>query len=331
MNDVQQELAKLPEVDTTAHQRIWGRFQETRATEPTYGSKLAWALPVAALAAAVALVAIPQAQTVRSAVALGDMATHSWSDQVNFEVEGRGTVSGTDRNVEVQWELGTLYTEVEPNSGTTLSIITEESVVKVIGTKFSVHRDALGATTSVDHGRVLVACADGWSGEIGADDPPHTCLPIRPGALLRRADALSENGESPRKILTTLDRGIALSQPGSVWSGELLARRMATHAELGLVSDALADADAYLHTAQPIRASQIRRDAAWLALRELDCEAALPYLRALEATGNDLDRVLLAECLVTSDPDTARSLATSALKGPVAERAQVILDTLENR
>ena len=106
--------------------------------------------------------------------------SHPWSPQVRLELDGHGVATGTDRDVVVQWESGTLGVDVVPKSGTSLSVVTEEAVIRVVGTAFEVRRDPLGVTTTVAHGRVAVRCEDGWKGSSRTRAvPTPACRPVR--------------------------------------------------------------------------------------------------------------------------------------------------------
>ena len=213
----------------------------------------------------------------------------------------------------MSWEAGTLRAEVEPHTGTGLSVLTEEARVDVVGTVFSVRRDALGVTTWVERGRVAVACTEGWAGELEPDDGPHTCLPVRPALLLGRADALLDAGAPSEEVLEALDLGLERAAEGSAVMGELLARRLEVLGSTERIDEALADADAYLALGGS-RAIEVRRFAGWLALAQRGCEVALPYLEPLSGAGEPQDRILLAECLVSTEPGRARALLRGALE-----------------
>lgn len=314
--DAQQLLKRLPEPDPRAPDRIWRRFRDTRATA-RYSRSQRWgfAIPIAALggAAAAALALWPATPEPQRVVALDTAGIHPWSAQVQLELDGHGVATGTDRDVVVQWESGTLAVDVVPNSGTSLSVVTEEAVIRVVGTAFEVRRDPLGVTTTVEHGRVAVSCEDGWTGELTHEGGPHTCLPTRPGALLGRAEFLTAEGAPTETLLETLDLGLARAVPGSAVEGELLARRVRARADRGEVGAALEDADRYL-TAEPrSRADEVLQTAARLALTVRGCADAVLYLRRLEATGSAEDRILLASCLATDDPARARALVQASL------------------
>ncbi|MEQ1564283.1 MAG: FecR domain-containing protein [Myxococcota bacterium] len=310
--DTRDYLRTLPEPDPAAIPRVWGRFRSTRsAARAPSAWRWWWLAPTLGVAAAAAALVIGRPEAERS-VALTE-GSAAFSDTVQLEVEGRGVIRGTSRDAVITWDAGALTAEVTPNTGTRLSIVTEEATVRVIGTVLSVERDALGVTVGVEHGRVEVQCADGWSGILTDGDPHHTCLPVRPGALLGRADLLHERGAPAAVVLDSVDLGLARAELGSAIEGELLARRIELRADAGSLEGVLSDVDRYLAVAGRPREADVRRIAARLVL-PTGCDRALPYLRPLGRSGTAEDRVVLASCLAASSPAEARQLALDALR-----------------
>lgn len=328
MSDVRDLMKELPEPDPGGPDRVWSRFRRTRQRQRI--TRFWPVVPVALAAAAALFLRTGDTPRALELTAEGTQALH-WSDQVQLEFAGRGTVSGTDRQAIVNWEQGRIAVQVTPKTGTELEIRTEEGVIRVIGTAFTVTRDRLGVSVDVSHGTVAVDCADGWSGRLTSDTGGHTCLPLRPALLLGRADALADQGAPLATRLLTLDRGVAAADPDSSVHTELLVRRMHTRAASGDRAGALADADAALAGADTGRSVEIRRFASRLSLYA-SCDAARPYLAPLATTGNAEDAVLLAEC--TADPAAARALLEQALPqldGTWKARAKTALTTLEGR
>lgn len=320
--DARDYLQRLPEPDPTAVPRIWRRFQQTRAEERRRNRSswvaLAWPATagLAATAAAVVIGVVltrPEAPRTVDLVATAGAPSYAWSEDVVLALDGHGAASGTSKDVQVDWESGTVGVEVKPHAGISLAVVTEEGTVRVVGTKFTVTRDALGVTTAVERGQVEVTCADGWRGPLVAADGPHTCLPVRAAALLGRADALTAAGAAPGPVLETLDFGLERAEAGSPVEGELLARRLQVRAAAGATDDALADADRYLASGQRSRVGEVLGTAGRVALAAKGCEAALPYLRQLEATGTAEDLVVLASCVAPTDAGAASALVRAAL------------------
>lgn len=291
MAEIREWLRALPEPDRAAEERIWRRLRDSRRPRP-----LRWTVPVLVGAGAVAAIAWFALRDPPRTVELRTAAV-DWSGDVHLDVDGHGVATGTRRDVAVAWESGTVRVEVEAHAGNRVAVETEEARIEVTGTVFSVRRDALGVTTTVERGSVAVRCADGWAGALRPEDGPRTCWPVRPAALLGRADALLAAGAPPDEVLATVDRGLAVAEAGSAAEGELLARRVRAGTEANRVGDVLADADRYLASADRGRRVEVLRAASRLAYRERGCAAALPYLAPLEAEGSAEDRVVLAACL----------------------------------
>ena len=314
--DVKKALKQLPDPNPAGQVRVWDRFERSRA-EQRGGLLSGWGLragaPSLALLSTAALLVVALLPEGERSLVLdaAESGTVAWSEQVDLSFSGTGSVSGTSRDLIVNWEAGTLRAEVEPNTGTGLSVVTEEAEISVVGTVFAVRRDALGVTTWVDRGKVEVRCADGPIQPLVPSDPPLTCLPTRPGMLLGRADALRDQGADAESILEALNRGIQASdgRAPEVHS-ELLARRMELLSAQGQVDAALEDADAYLaHDEGTGRSDEVRRFAGWLALGQRGCDRAVPYLEGLHTPR---DQILLGECLVDRQPDRARELLEAA-------------------
>lgn len=317
--DIKNHLNHLPEPDPESLDRVWRRYKESRSTADrrsfgwaTWG---AGATLVCAVAAAALFVILPAADGQRHEVlaSVDTMSTERWTDEVELSIEGRGEIAGTSKNAEIQWQSGTVTSSVRPKSGNQLKVVTEEAVVEVVGTVFSVTRDALGTSTRVDKGRVKVTCTGGWSGEIGPEDGTRVCLPVRSGALVGRFNKLKADGASLDAQLATLDAGLTKAAPGSAHEDQLLLGRLEVHGERGDVDQMLRDADAYLSRARSKEVDARQYVSRALLAAGNDCRRALPYLAELEHTGTAVDRVLLAECLLTQQPTRARTLLDDAL------------------
>lgn len=178
-----------------------------------------WRWPALALAAlALAwLMLRPQPRPLDARLDAPVMVTEALTTAVQLQYTGTGVVDGTDRAPRIHWEVGALRVEVDP--GVALSVETAEGLVTVLGTIFTVVRDARGTTVSVERGRVALSCVD------HPLDPgmSATCLPLRPAGLLARARALRAD---PPVALEAVDRGLRLARPGDPFRGELLALRV---------------------------------------------------------------------------------------------------------
>lgn len=332
--DIQQELRKMPEPDPEAIDRVRSKFRASR-TERT-PIRATWLAPVLLMAAAAVLwIAVPRdAERELALNASGETQSLTWSDEVQLEFSGQGSVTGTSQDVKIDWEHGRIAVQVAPNTGTDLSIVTEEAIISVVGTAFTVERDRTGVTIEVTHGKVAVTCIqDDWSGHLVNTTGAKTCLPLTPVGLMARADVLQDRVAPAEQILHTLDIGLELAEAGTTEHGELLARRVSALTDLGERNKALADADAYLQAGHTTRKVEVQQSASRLAL-DHGCDRAMPYLEPLQETGSAEDRVYYAECLT----DSARAI--EILKAAIAEleaesdtlkRANKRLNALEGR
>lgn len=286
--DVRDALTRLDEPDPRAVERVWTRFERTRR-----GRRPLWlGLALAGLTVAT-LVAVTRPEPPR-ALDVTDGAV-AWSDVVRVDAVGDGQIVGTDRDAVVAWRAGTVDVSVTPDTGTRLAVVTDEARVEVVGTEFSVRRDALGSTVTVRHGRVRVACGSGWTGDVTPEDPPRTCPPVTAAGWLGRADALTAQDADGTAVDEAIARGLELAGPGPI-AGELLARRIERDASRGDVDRAAADGQAYLDGGYGGRDAEVRRIVGWAVLRERGCAAAKPWIEPLARAGAGPESVLLAEC-----------------------------------
>lgn len=176
---------------------------------------------VLALAAAAAFALRPGADTIeRTLEASGD---EPLSDEVRLVWAGQGHAAGTTRTPRLEWAQGHLDVDVTPGLGIDLRVTTDEAEVAVVGTRFTVDRDALGTRVSVEHGLVRVTCTSGAeltlpAGESGA------CKPIHAAPLLRRARALETT--DPAAALADVDAALADAARPPLLDDELLALRI---------------------------------------------------------------------------------------------------------
>lgn len=173
-----------------------------------------WPVLVLATALLAWLVFRPAPRPLDARLDAVDTVTEALTSAVQLQYAGTGTVSGTERAPRIRWEVGELRVEVNP--GIALSVETDEGLVTVLGTIFTVVRDARGTTVSVERGRVSVSCAD----HVLEPGMSATCLPRRPAGLLARARALRADRPG---ALDAVTRGLALAKPGDPIRGELLA------------------------------------------------------------------------------------------------------------
>lgn len=239
---------------------------------------------------------VPPAPLARTLESADGWTSEALMNEVSLSFSGNGAVSGTTESPRIDWERGTVNVEVQPNRGIHLTVETREAEVRVVGTGFSVSRDALGTRVEVLHGKVAVTCTTGESVTLegGAG---HTCLPSSPAALLGRARAQDAAGADPAEVLATLERGLALASPGPV-QDELRVRRIEALVAAGRVDHALTAAREYLDAGAALRRTEVRRIAANLGYRAGGCAAARADLVALggapDATPED--RARLSAC-----------------------------------
>jgi hypothetical protein len=291
------ELSRLPAVEDAAVRRVRARIRAAgRATEPGWPVRivgLGLAATAMAMAAAVTLttsgpgpVAAEQylAGSGQGALAEHVLATH----------DGQGRVVTGPDGVVIDWELGRLDLDVTPGEGVTLLVQTPEGAVRVVGTRLTVARGALGTTVSVAQGEVAVTCTGEAEVPVRAGGRAE-CWPTSPAGLLNRARALQDAGAGADEVLATVDRGLEAPGLDGPVRGELLALQTGALVAAGRDAEALDAAEAAIAaSSDPGRAVSLRRTAARLALRLGACERARRQIEAIgEATE---ERALLERC-----------------------------------
>jgi len=317
-------LAALPRHAPGATARVRARLarRERRNRLP------AWGLGALALAALVFLgvrVLTPPPPPPLSATLAAPTAWQALAptDEVRLDFQGQGVLAGTARAPRLDWEQGTLKVEVEPERGIDLAVHTREAEVRVVGTGFSVTRDALGTGVVVTHGHVAVLCADGEKALLGAGEA-RVCPPTHAAGLLGRANALAAQGDTAA-ALEAARAGLATDASGAVRS-ELELTTVDALTRLGRADEALAAAEASL-AGSPARPSELRHLAVRNAITTTGCPAALPHLRVLvgeDATAPEL--VYFADCVADTEPAAARAALTAALRqgAPPDQEARII-------
>ncbi|HCH61669.1 MAG: hypothetical protein CL927_07165 [Deltaproteobacteria bacterium] len=198
--------------------------------------------PVAAASGAHALAGVSQLQPL---------------EEVVLDYGGQGAAAWDGKVVRIDWEEGALTSSVMPEQGIDLSVHTREGVVSVIGTEFTVTRDADGSHVLVDHGVVSVDCEASGQVTLRAGES-HTCAPVSAGQWLYKIDRLfAANGDSER-IRTSIRRGVHYSATGDPLRGELLARQVQLQLRDGDRFAAAETARQYLSEGYTVRAEQLR-------------------------------------------------------------------------
>lgn len=277
-------LAQLPEPSPAVIARVRGRLNKPAPVATNW--RLA-GLGLTALAAAslLAFTSWPTAEAPAPAVAVaatldadGTWATDTQVPGVALSYEGTGTMSGDPGAPKIQWEVGTINIEVVPNRDIKLSVHTEQAVVRVVGTGFTVTKDALGTAVSVRHGKVEVDCTGELTRVLEAGDS-LTCMPTTAAGMAARASILVTRGASHAEVLATVDRALALPDATGSVSDELAARRFTTLLAMGRTQEALADARTFaMERPNANLRPQILAAAAELAAGLGGCATAAPWL-----------------------------------------------------
>ena len=210
-------------------------------------------------------------------------ASYSPSKYVDLAYQGVGQVLVTGAQQEVQWESGRLDVDVTPEQGVQLSGRTDEALIRVTGTQFSVERSVYGTEVVVEHGSVEMQCVDGKSVSVQTGQS-HTCLPVKAYRLLSRARALLDDGAPAQVVLDTVNRGLTLGLGDGPIAIELVVLKILVFRDLGQHADAIALADSYLGLVSQQRRLDLLRLASQSAQSMGGCATALPYLRQLVAT-----------------------------------------------
>lgn len=237
----------------------------------------------AAMAAALLLVVV-RPETARDvALSNGDVTL---SPVVSVATAGAGQARGAGPDWQVDWQSGRIDVSVVPDAGARVSVVTREARVEVVGTAFSVDRDALGTSVDVAHGRVVVTCfADGRVYTLGGNEAA-VCTPTTASGLLARASALAERGDAAG-VQEALDAADALPQDPAV-RAEVGFLRMSTLVSGGQLDQAAAIADDLLALPAHARTGEVLSIALHLALLREDCAQVKEYLADLGPGNDDL-------------------------------------------
>lgn len=163
---------------------------------------------------------------------------------VALELDGLGTVGGTQQAPVIQWQSGKIEVDVTPNRGVNLAIVTPEAIIKVVGTAFSVDRTHFVTRVNVSHGTVEVTCTGQTPARVTAQEE-RVCLPADAATWLRRVSALRRSGAPLEQRREAVDAGLVLGVPGSELHTELLAQRADILSSLGADEEALTAVRAY--------------------------------------------------------------------------------------
>ncbi len=274
------------QLDTFRQHRRLGPAAEARIharlTQPAARARRAWFLvPALALAAAAAGLFLRPAPPIPVDRVLADAGEADFGASVHARWDGDGIVTGNDRTMTVDWQAGSVGFEVVPDAGIGLTVQTGEARVRVVGTGFTVVRDAMGTTVTVAHGIVGVQCGAAPEARYGAGDSVN-CLPTTPAALVGRARAQQRGGAAPADVLATLDH--AGDATGSTLR-ELVWLRASELERAGRREDARDVAEAALLDPDPGRRVDLLRLATRLAHAADACATVTAHVAALHASG----------------------------------------------
>jgi ferric-dicitrate binding protein FerR (iron transport regulator) len=329
-------LAHLPTTAPGAEARVRVRLAAT--SEPALRPARTWlwvgaGLGTAAATAAGLLLALPDpmAAPVRATLTPGaSVQSLAPSPEVTLAFQGSGLLDGTRQAPHLQWESGTVHVEVEPGRGIQLSVATREAQVHVVGTAFSVTRDALGTQVEVEHGQVSVTCLEGPATLLGAEQST-TCLPTSAAGMLTRARTLLDQGAAPDLVLATADLALERFPDQGALRGELELVRLQALTDLGRDADALHQAQSYLAEGSALRRIEVLQLAARLAWSQGGCDAAMPHLAELTTLDPSIPLLVrLADCQAPQDPESARTrLQQAEALHPDERWAEAIRQRLE--
>ncbi len=310
-------LGQLPEPAPGAAGRVRARLQagppQPRPVRVWLPAGALVAACVAGLLAVIALRPAPDQPVMAELRSDGAWSELQPSEEVALRFQGEGALQGSQRVPRIIWEAGSVRIQVQPEQGIDLHLSTPEAQVRVVGTVFTVTRDALGTRVAVERGRVRVDCVEG--GQVLLDSgQDQVCLPISAAGLLARVRMLQDQGASAEDQLVAADKALALGDASEAVQGELQLVRMQALAQLDRPEEALAEAERYLGSAHPLRQEDVRRLAARLAWNQGGCAAALPHLEQLLMRAPDITSLVqLADCLAADEPARAREALQAAL------------------
>jgi ferric-dicitrate binding protein FerR (iron transport regulator) len=288
--DVKGWLSSLPTPDSRAVARARADAR-TLAGEPPRASLV----PRFAAAAALACVAVAVwqlgAEPTAPAIAL-ELAPSAEpitaGPGVLLAPNGVGAVSGTDKDVVIEWQSGELGVSVEHGEGISLVVHTREAEVRVVGTVFEVDRDVRGTRVRVTRGKVAVQCGGGGDSFLVVPGVDVTCMPLSGAGNLASARSLVAEGAPADEVLAAIVRGLGFSPAGDPVRDELEALRIETLANDGQREAAIAAARAFLATTATLRRAEVARILLRLDYEVAGCAAASPIVvRELAASAED--------------------------------------------
>ncbi|MBX2797765.1 MAG: FecR family protein [Myxococcales bacterium] len=340
-------LGEAQHPSDTARERLLARVSATRRAEPrrTRGRRASVTVALAAAAAVLLTVwglwppdvgpAPPNHTVVVSPVPSGMPTAIVGNMMLNHGVEatavsGGGQVTTDGQRTEVDWTEGEIALDVQSAPGRSVSVETEEAVVRVVGTALSVERGPFGTAVEVDHGEVVVTCRALQTPETLTDGEHTVCLRDA-GAGLGHVLFLERNSASAEERLQMLERSLA--HPTGLEETRLLLRerRIVALVELGRVDEAIAaakDLDAGSRTKQ---LQQGAND----AMVTGGCAQADPWLATLADLGDATGALVRVKCFADNgEPHKALEvldrLDPLALSAPHLERYEAWREVLRD-
>lgn len=295
-------LRDRSEPDDAALTRVERRVRSSLHIQRAHRLRPAWLAVTVATAASALILIYRSPSPIDLNIETSTTTAIPLARDVALEAAGRGHATGDERAPRLRWDEGTLGVEVTPNRGVDLEITTDEAIIRVIGTGFSVDRGALGTAVAVRHGRVSVDCIAGGS-SILTQGQSVECAPTRPSGLLARARAQAARGDAPDVVLATLSQADRPDDPPAL-AGEIVALQVDVLRNAGRDDEALAAARRYLDAGYTPRRPEIRRIASAILYAHGGCSEALPLLRQAVSEGGDAeDAQALSACeAVNSHP-----------------------------
>jgi ferric-dicitrate binding protein FerR (iron transport regulator) len=296
-DDVKGWLSVLsaPDSRAIARARADARALASESVHPSVFPRLAATVALAALA----LIALRFGDGSKPAAIARDLAPTATptaaAPGVVLTSNGTGVVSGTDKDVVIDWQSGDLGVSVEHGAGISLTVHTREADVRVVGTVFEVDRDVLGTRVRVTRGKVAVQCGGGGDAFEVVPGVEMTCMPLSGAGNLASARALVTAGATADKVLAAIDRGLGFSVEGDPVHDELEALRIETLANDGRTDEAIAGARAFLATATTLRRAEVARILLRLDFAAEGCPGVSPIV-VRELADSAEDAALLREC-----------------------------------
>lgn len=202
------------------------------------------AIPLAVAAVLAASLRTVPAGQLHEQLAATERTERALTPAVALAFRGSGSATGPFASPRLHWDVGTLDVEVDPAAGIDLVVDTSEGTIRVVGTGFTVNRDALGTTVDVLHGAVAVSCGDGWTGTLHTAES-HVCLPLTAPGWLMRVQTLRDGGARPDAVLDAVARGLALAPSSDPVAAELIEVRVELLLATGKTAEARQAARAY--------------------------------------------------------------------------------------